>query len=231
MKTLGLIGGMSWESTALYYRQLNEQVKAKLGGLHSAQLLLWSFDFDKIAVLQASGDWNGASEHMMDAGLRLKRAGADALMICTNTMHKMADFVEQQADLPLIHIVDGTAEAIQAAALTKVGLLATRFTMEQDFYIGRMRDKYGLDVIVPHESGRQIVHQVIYDELCKGVVSAASRQAYLGIIEQLIADGAEGIILGCTEVCMLISQHDVSVPVFDSTALHVAAAVTFALGE
>ncbi|MFM9890968.1 MAG: aspartate/glutamate racemase family protein [Rickettsiales bacterium] len=231
MKTIGLIGGMSWESTALYYRLINEQVRDRLGGLHSAKLLLWSFDFDEIAALQSAGDWEGATERMMDAALRLKNAGADALVICTNTMHKMAVAVEVAAELPLLHIADATAEAIKAQKIRKVGLLATRFTMEQDFYKGRLLEKHGIETLVPDDEGRDAVHRIIYDELCKGVVKEDSKAQYLKIMETLLREGAEGIILGCTEIGMLIKPEDVRVPVFDTTQLHAEAAVTFALSR
>lgn len=229
MKTLGLIGGMSWESTAIYYRQINEQVKQRLGGLHSAQLLLWSFDFEEIAKLQSSENWEGAAERMIDVGKRLKNAGADALVICTNTMHKMASDVENHTALPLIHIADATAKAIHATGCSKVGLLATRFTMEQEFYTGRLSTYHQIETLIPNESSRSVIHHIIYDELCKGCVTEKSKQQFLSIIEQLIAQGAQGIILGCTEIGMLITQQDVAVPVFDSTTLHVQAAVDYAL--
>ena len=229
MKTIGLIGGMSWESTAIYYRQINELVKERLGGLHSAQLLLWSFDFDEIAALQSSGNWEQAAERMVDAGNRLKKAGADALVICTNTMHKMAAVVEKETGLPLLHIADSTAKSIKTKGLAKVGLLATRFTMEQDFYKGRLLEKHQIEAIVPDDAGRRVVHQIIYDELCKGVVKDDSKKQYLTIIDQLIQQGAQGIILGCTEIGMLITQKDVAVPVFDTTSLHAEATVDFAL--
>lgn len=229
MRTIGLIGGMSWESTAIYYRLINEGVKERLGGLHSAQLLLWSFDFDEIASLQSSGNWEHAAERMVEAGNRLKMAGADALVICTNTMHKMAAIVEEQTALPLIHIADATAKAIHTKELNKVGLLATRFTMEQDFYKRRLLEKHHITALVPNDEGRSIVHQIIYDELCKGIITETSKQQYLAIIDGLIEQGAQGIILGCTEIGMLISQADVSVPVFDTTVLHAQAAVDFAL--
>jgi aspartate racemase len=229
MRTIGLIGGMSWESTAIYYRLINEGVKERLGGLHSAQLLLWSFDFDEIASLQSSGNWEQAAKRMVEAGNRLKMAGADALVICTNTMHKMASMVEEQTSLPLLHIADATAKAIHTNRLNKVGLLATRFTMEQDFYKGRLLEKHHVETIVPDERARGIIHHIIYDELCKGRVENASKKQYLAIIDALIQQGAQGIILGCTEIGMLISQTDVSVPVFDTTALHAQAAVDFSL--
>lgn len=220
---------MSWESTAIYYRQINELVKQRLGGLHSAQLLLWSFDFDEIVALQSSGNWDLAAERMVDAGNRLGKAGADALVICTNTMHKMAAIVEKETGLPLLHIADATAKSIKGEGLGKVGLLATRFTMEQDFYKGRLFEKHQIEAIVPDDAGRSVIHQIIYDELCKGVVKDSSKQQYLQVIEQLIRQGAQGIILGCTEIGMLITQKDVAVPVFDTTALHAQAAVDFAL--
>ncbi len=229
MKTIGLIGGMSWESTAIYYRLINEQVRYRLGGLHSAQLLLWAFDFDEIAALQAAGDWEAATERMVDAAERLKRAGAEGLVICTNTMHKMAKAVEENAGIPVLHIADATAGAIRAQQLKKVGLLATRFTMEQDFYKGHLREHHGIEAIVPGEAERRVVHRIIYDELCKGVVNPQSKAQYITIIEGLIQRGAEGIILGCTEIGMLIKPEEVPVPVFDSTELHAIAAVDFAL--
>lgn len=229
MKTIGLIGGMSWESTAIYYRLINELVKQRLGGLHSAQLLLWSFDFDEIAALQSSGNWKQATERMVDAGIRLKKAGADGLVICTNTMHKMAAAVGEGTSLPLLHIADATATAIKNAKIKTVGLLATRFTMEQDFYKGHLEELHHIDAIVPDDKGRTIVHQIIYDELCKGVTKDDSKQQYLTIINELIKQGAQGVILGCTEIGMLIKQEDVTVPIFDTTALHAQAAVDFAL--
>lgn len=229
MKTLGLIGGMSWESTAIYYRLINEAVNRRMGGLHSAKLLLWSFDFDEIAVMQASGDWKAAAERMVDAGKRLKRAGADALVICTNTMHKLAPVVEDAVAIPLLHIADASAAAIKEKHLNKVGMLATRFTMEQDFYRGRLLEKHHIKTVVPDEAGRHIVHHIIYDELCKGIIRSESKAQYLALISDLIRDGAQGIILGCTEIGMLIKQEDVNVPIFDTTTLHAQAAVDFAL--
>lgn len=229
MKPIGLIGGMSWESTAIYYRLLNEVVKERLGGLHSASLLLRSFDFAEIAALQAAGDWDSLTKRMIEAGRALREGGAEAVVICTNTMHKMAAEVEEGAGLPVLHIADATGNAIAQAGLRKVGLLATRFTMEQAFYKGRMHERYGIEAITPDEADRTEVHRVIYDELCRGIIRPESKREYLRIIESLIAKGAEGIILGCTEVCMLIAQPDVSVPVFDSTQLHVNAVVDWAL--
>ncbi len=229
MKTIGLIGGMSWESTALYYRHINELVRQRRGGLHSAKLVLWSFDFDEIAALQAAGDWDGAGVRMAEAALSLKKAGADVLVICTNTMHKMADTVEKEAGLPLLHIADATAMAIRAAQINTVGLLATRFTMEQEFYKGRLREHHQIETLIPDESGREAVHRIIYEELCKGVIKDDSKRQYLLIIESLIKQGAQAIVLGCTEIGMLIQQEDVSVPIFDTTSLHAQAAVDFAL--
>jgi aspartate racemase len=229
MKTIGLIGGLSWESTAIYYRLINEGVKQRLGGLHSAQLLLWSFDFEEIAALQAMGDWEQAAGRMVDAGHRLKRAGADAVVICANTMHKMAGEVEEQVGLDVLHIADATAAAIRARRAERVGLLATRFTMEQDFYKGRLRDRHGIATLVPDAATRGDVHRIIYEELCRGIFTPAAKQRCLAAIEGLAGEGAEGIVLGCTEIGMLIGQQDVSLPVFDTTALHAQAAVDFAL--
>lgn len=229
MKTLGLIGGMSWESTQTYYQYINQAVREKLGGLHSAQLLMWSFDFHDIEQDQAAGDWDAATDKMIDAAKRLKSAGAHAIVICTNTMHKMAEQVENSAGLPLIHIADTTAKSIQDKGLKKVGLLATRYTMEQDFYKGRLIHQHGIDVIIPDEEGRSTVHDIIYNELCQGIIRENSRQAYQSVIQSLITQGAEGIILGCTEIGLLIEQKDVSVPVFDTTKIHAEEAVSFAL--
>lgn len=230
MKTVGLIGGMSWESTAVYYRLINEEVKRRLGGLHSAELLVWSFDFDEIAALQAAGDWDGATARMIDAGERLKRAGAEALAICTNTMHKMAPEVENRCGLPLLHIADATARAVRKGGFSSVGLLATRFTMEQDFYTGRLRDLHGIEALTPDEPDRGIVHDVIYDELCRGAVNADSKRRYLEIIDALARRGAQAVILGCTEIGMLVGQQDVTLPLFDTTTLHAEAIADYALG-
>ncbi|MFP4320832.1 MAG: aspartate/glutamate racemase family protein [Anaerolineales bacterium] len=229
MKTIGLIGGMSWESSAEYYRLINEGVKARLGGLHSAQSLMFSVDFAEIEALQMAGDWATATQQMIAAARRLEGGGADCVLLCTNTMHKMADAVAAAVDLPLLHIADATAEAIRAAGLSKIGLLGTRFTMEQDFYAGRLRDKFGLEVLIPPPSDQEMVHGIIYDELCLGVVENASREVYQRIIADLQAAGAEGVILGCTEITLLIKQDHSPLPVFDTTALHAGAAVDFAL--
>ena len=229
MKTIGLIGGMSWESTAIYYSVINQAIQQQLGGLHSARILLWSFDFADIAALQAAGDWDEATRRMVEAGTRLRAAGADALVICTNTMHKMAAEVERGSGLPVLHIVDATADAIRHHGLTTVGLLATRFTMEQAFYRGRLEERHGITTRIPNNADREVVHRVIYEELCKGLIQPASRAHYLRIIRDLVTAGAEGIVLGCTEIGLLITQADVEVPLFDTTPLHAQAAVAFAL--
>ncbi|MEM7025591.1 MAG: aspartate/glutamate racemase family protein [Pseudomonadota bacterium] len=231
MRTIGLIGGMSWESTAITYQLLNQMARDRLGSLHSAQLLLWSFDFAEIEAHQASGDWDAATRAMVDAAQRLEAGGAACLMICSNTMHRMADEVQAATRIPLIHIADVTAAAIKNAGLKKPLLLATRYTMEQDFYVGRLRDRHGLDVIVPDAAGRTVVHDIIYDELCQGVVRQESKQAYLGVIGHTrTADpDVDSVILGCTEVGMLIGQDDLDISVFDTTGLHAQAALEFAL--
>lgn len=228
MKTIGMIGGMSWESSQEYYRIINEKTKEKLGGLHSAKSLLFSFDFHAVEELQAKGDWGKLTVMMIDAARQLQAGGADFLLICTNTMHKMADDITAQVDLPLLHIADATAEEILARGFSKVALLGTKFTMEQDFYKGRLQDKFNLEVIVPNEADRQIVHDVIYNELCVGTINDQSRQEYRRIIAELQAQGAEGVILGCTEIPLLIQQTDVELPIFDTTRIHAEAAVEFA---
>jgi len=230
MKTLGLIGGMSWESTALYYRLINETVKARLGGLHSARLVLHSVDFHDIEVLQRSGQWDEAGALLAQAGCSLVAAGADALVLCTNTMHKVADAIERAVNVPLLHIADPTAAAIKAAGLSRVGLLGTGFTMEQDFYRERLRQR-GVEALVPPAAGRQIVHRVIYEELCLGVVRDESRAQYLRIIDGLQRAGAQGVILGCTEIGMLIGPGDVAVPTFDTANLHATTAAEWAIGK
>ncbi|RWF87077.1 MAG: aspartate/glutamate racemase family protein [Mesorhizobium sp.] len=231
MKTLGLLGGMSWESTAIYYRLLNEIVRERLGGLHSAKLLLWSFDFAEIAERQHKGDWDGAGVLLAEAARKLEAGGAEGLLICTNTMHKLADQVQAAVAMPLIHIADATAVAIGRAGVNRPGLLATRFTMEQDFYKGRLIDKYGLHPAVPDEAGRDMVHRVIYDELCQGIVSEVSKAAYIDEIARMRRDDKiDGVIMGCTEITMLIGQQVFDVPVFDTTRIHAEAAVEFALG-
>ena len=228
LKTLGLIGGMSWESTVPYYRQINEAVKARLGGLHSARIILYSVDFAEVEHLQATGQWPVAAALLADIAKKLEHAGADALVLCTNTMHKLADAITAEVNIPLLHIADPTALAIRQAGYTSVGLLGTRFTMEQDFYRRRLED-HGLTVLTPPEADRDRVHQIIYQELCLGQVHEASRQAYLGVIADLAAQGAQAIILGCTEIAMLIRPEDCQLPLFDTTALHARSAAHWAM--
>lgn len=229
MKTLGLIGGMSWESTAIYYRLLNEIARDRLGGLHSAELLLWSFDFAEVAERQHAGDWDGAAAMIVAAARRLESGGAKALVLCTNTMHKVAPAVEAASGIPLIHIADTTAERLKAAGVKRPALLATRFTMEGDFYVGRLRDRHGLDPLVPGEEGRAVIHRIIYEELCRGEVRPESKAVYLAEIEALRRAGADGLILGCTEICMLIGPEDTELPTFDTTRIHAEVAMGFAL--
>ena len=229
MKTIGLIGGMSWESTANYYRDINEQVKQRLGGLHSARILLYSVDFQEIERLQHQGRWDEAGEQLGDIARRLEGAGADVVALCTNTMHKVAPAIEAALRVPFLHIADPTAQAVKQAGIGRIGLLGTRFTMEEDFYRGRLVERHGLDVIVPDPAERETVHRVIYDELCLGKVEERSRKAYRDIIAHLVERGAEGVILGCTEIAMLISPADSPVPLFDTTQLHAVSAVDFAL--
>ena len=227
---IGLIGGMSWKSSAEYYRLINEGVRDRLGGLHSARCLLWSFDFADIEVLQRTDRWGEAAALMVDAAERLERAGADFLVIATNTMHIAAPQIQAAVKLPLLHIADPTAARIKAAGFSRVGLLGTAFTMEQDFYKGRLTDRHGLEVLVPDDADRVTVHRIIYDELVQGRVVAASRLAYRDVIARLIARGAEAIILGCTEIMLLVGEQDSAVPLFDTTALHAEAAVTMSIG-
>jgi aspartate racemase len=230
MKTLGLIGGMSWESTAIYYRLLNEIVRERLGGLHSAKLLLWSFDFAEIAERQHAGDWEGAGALLVEAARGLEAAGAQGLVICTNTMHKLADEVQAAVSGPLIHIADATARAVVDAGARRPALLATRFTMEQDFYKGRLADGYGLQPVVPDLAGREMVHRVIYDELCQGIIKPESRAAYVEQVGRMRRDeNIDSVIMGCTEITMLIGPGDFDIPVFDTTRIHAEAAVDFAL--
>jgi len=229
MQVIGLIGGMSWESSAEYYRLINQGVRARLGGMRSARCLMWSFDFGEIEALQHAGRWDEASRLLIDAAQRLERGGADFVVICTNTMHRMADEVAAAIRLPLLHIADPTAERIVAAGLRRVGLLGTAFTMEQEFYKGRLRDRFGLEVLVPDEADRAIVHRIIYDELVQGIVRDESRQAYGQVIARLVGAGAEAVILGCTEIMLLVRPEDSAVPLFDTTALHAEAAVERAL--
>ena len=229
MKTIGLIGGMSWESSAHYYRLLNEAVKARLGGLHSAKCLLASVDFAEIEPLQRAGRWDEAGDILNRAALGLERAGADLLLICANTMHKVAEQTLRGVRIPLIHIADATAARVRAAGVRRVALLGTRYVMEQDFYRQRLADRYGLEVLVPGPADRAEVNRVIFEELCLGRTEPASKARYVAIMEALVRDGAEGVIAGCTEITMLVQQPDVSVPLFDTTEIHALAAVERAL--
>jgi amino-acid racemase len=229
MKTIGLIGGMSWESSLEYYRIINEEVKRKLGGLHSAKILMYSVDFEEIEKAQHQGKWDEATKLMIEAAQRLEKGGVDFVVICSNTMHKMSGEVQKNIRIPLLHIGDATAEKIKEASFKKVGLLGTRFTMEEDFYKGRLMGRYGLEVVIPDEKGRQIVHDIIYKELCLGVIKTSSKGQFCEIIQNLVKDGAEGIILGCTEIPLLIKQEDVKVPLFDTTRIHAESVVEYAL--
>ena len=228
-KTIGLLGGMSWESTAIYYRELNEGIKAKLGGLHSARICMVSVDFEEIEKLQQIEDWNGTAVILSEAAIAIEKGGADFLLICTNTMHKVAPQIEANISIPILHIADATAQRLRKAGIKKVGLLGTRFTMEQDFYKGRLVEKYGIDVIVPNEPEREDVHSVIYNELCLGTIDQNSREKYLKIIAQLAANGAEAVILGCTEIALLVKQNHTATPLYDTTAIHAEQAVLEAL--
>jgi aspartate racemase len=228
--TIGLIGGMSWESSVQYYRLINEGVRDRLGGVASARSLMWSFDFARIEALQHAGDWEALAVELAQAARALERGGADLLVLCTNTMHRCAQAIEDAVAIPLLHIADPTASAIQAAGLTRVGLLGTAFTMEHDFYRGRLEQRFGLQVLVPEAEDRAAVHGIIYRELVAGQVLDASREIYRAVIQRLVARGAQGIILGCTEIMLLIGQADSPVPIFDTTTLHATAAVDRALG-
>ena len=229
MKTIGLIGGMSWESSMEYYRIINEAIHEKLGGLHSAKIIMYSVDFAEIEPLQHQGRWEEATRLMIAAARQVESGGADFLLICTNTMHKLAAKVQKQIGIPLIHIADATAAQIKDQGIGKIGLLGTKFTMEEDFYRGRLSERYGLDVILPKREEREIVHRVIYDELCLGKIKPSSKMQYIHIIDNLVGDGAEGIILGCTEIGLLIKEEDIQVPLFDTTKIHALAAVEYAL--
>lgn len=229
MKTIGLLGGMSWESSVEYYRIINEEVRNRLGGVHSAQCVMYSFDFAEIEELQAADDWDTATIRMIAAARQLERGGAECLLICTNTMHLMASDVQAAIDIPLIHIADPTAEAAKAQGIESVGLLGTRFTMERDFYRGRLEENFELDVKVPDDEARTTIHTIIYDELVQGVIKDESRTAYQGIIQQLVDEGAGGVMLACTEIGLLIKPEHSPVPVFDTTSLHAIAAVDWAL--
>jgi aspartate racemase len=229
MKTIGLIGGMSWESTAEYYRILNQTIKERLGGHHSGKILLYSVDFSEIETLQREGRWEEATEFMCHAAMRVERGGAECILICTNTMHKMAAEVQQAVKIPLLHIADATAMAIKKRGIERVALLGTKYTMEEDFYKGRLRHKHGFEVLVPPEEERDIINQVIYEELCLGKVEGESRKRFIRIIKRLKERGAQGVILGCTEISLLINQKDSPLELFDTTAIHAGAAVDFAL--
>jgi aspartate racemase len=231
MKTIGLIGGMSWESSIEYYRIINETVREKLGGLHSAKSVMVSVDFAEIEILQHQGRWDEATQAMINAARQVERGGADLVLICTNTMHRMAADVQNNIAIPLLHIADATADRIRAAGLQTIGLLGTRYTMEMDFYRGRLVDRHGLQVLIPPEEQRETVHRIIYDELVQGRILPASKSKYVKIIENLQAHGAQGIILGCTEIGLLVQEQDCALPLFDTTRIHAEAAVEYALSD
>ena len=231
MKVIGLIGGMSWNSTLEYYRIINESVAQRLGGLHSARLVLYNLDFDEIQRAQHEGRWDDTAGILVDAGNAVKRAGADFLVICTNTMHKVADDVEETVGLPLLHIVDVIGDAVRERGLHKIGLLGTRFLMEGHFYQERLRDRFAIEVLAPGEDDIHTIHQIIYSELCEGKIKASSRRVCADIISRLINNGAEGIVLGCTELPLLVRPSEIHAPVFDTTRLHAEAAVNLALAE
>ncbi|MDR9853652.1 aspartate/glutamate racemase family protein [Paenibacillus sp. VCA1] len=231
MKTIGLIGGMSWESSMLYYQIINERVKERKGGHHSAKSLMYSVDFQEVKDLQHQGKWAEAAKVMIESAQKLEAGGADVIVICTNTMHKMAPEVMNSVSIPLLHIADATANKIVSDKIKKVGLLGTAFTMEQEFYKGRLINQFGLEVVVPDEADRAVVHDIIYHELCLGIINEHSKKRYLDIIDSLIRNGAEAVILGCTEITLLISQEDCNIPIYDTTRLHAEAAVDFALGD
>jgi len=230
MKTIGLIGGMSWESTVTYYQILNKTVKQRLGGLHSAKILLYSVDFAQIEAFQAKGQWEESAEVLAQAAENLEKAGADFLVICTNTMHKVAPQVQRRVSVPLLHIAEATAEALKEAGISRVGLLGTRYTMTQDFYKAQLQER-GIDVVIPEEAGVELVNRVIYEELCLGIVKEDSRRQFSAIIDSLKDQGAQGVILGCTEIGLLISQGDSSLPVFDTTYIHAEKAAMYALAK
>lgn len=230
MKTIGLLGGMSWESTALYYRLINEETKRKRGGLHSARIVLVSLDFHEVEILQDQGDWKAAADLLADAARRIELAGADFLLICTNTMHKVADEVAASIDIPLLHLAEATANRIIDAEVRTVGLLGTRFTMEHDFYKGKLQER-GIEVLTPSAAGRELVHRVIFEELCVGVVETDSRVQFLEIIDDLVQRGAEAVVAGCTEIGMLVNADHTDVMLFDTTRIHAERAVAFALGD
>ena len=229
MKTIGLIGGMSWESSIEYYRIINEMTKARLGGLHSAKSLMYSVDFAEVEILQHQGKWTEAAQMLVDAAQKLEAGGADFIILCTNTMHKVADDIQANARIPLLHIADPTAQLVKESGLQEIGLLGTRFTMEEEFYKGRLSQKYGLQVHIPNAQEREIVHRVIYEELVVGQIHQHSKEQYIGIIERMVNQGVEGVILGCTEIGLLIREEDSRVPLFDTTRIHAEAAVEYAL--
>jgi aspartate racemase len=229
MKTRGLIGGMSWESTVDYYRMINQGVKQKLGGLHSAKIVLYSVNFESIEKMQRAGDWYGAASLLIDAAKNIQAAGADCLLICTNTMHKVAPQVEAAIDIPLLHIADATAKVLEHQKIRTVGLLGTAFTMEQDFYKGRLIEQFGLSVLTPSEYDRRVIHNIIYEELCLGCHLPSSQSKYLRIVDELAEQGAQAVILGCTEIGMLIKQSDTNIKLLDTTKIHAQKAVDFAL--
>ncbi|MGC8832349.1 MAG: aspartate/glutamate racemase family protein [Thermoproteota archaeon] len=230
MKTIGLIGGMSWESSLEYYRIINEYVKERLGEPHSAECILYSVDFEKIEKLQHKGEWGELAAMMVSIALKLQDTGAQAILICSNTMYKVAENVQENLKIPLIHIVDATAAKIKRKSLKKVALLGTRFTMEDDFYRGRLKEKHGIDTIIPGATDREKIHRIIYSELCNGIVKQSSKKELVRIIRRLAARGAEGVILGCTEIPLLVKQEDADIPVFNTTEIHAKAAVDFILG-
>lgn len=231
MKTIGMLGGMSWESTASYYKALNEGVKSQLGGLHSAKICLYSVDFDEIEKLQHQGKWSETALILAQAAKSVERGGADFLMICTNTMHKVVPEIESHISIPILHIADATAESLIQNGVTKVGLLGTRFTMQQDFYKGRISEKFGIEVVVPTVDEQTVVHDIIYQELCLGEIKSKSRDSYVQIIANLHEQGAQAVILGCTEIALLVKQSDTSVPLYDTTEIHAARGVEWALGN
>jgi aspartate racemase len=231
MRTIGLIGGMSWESTAEYYKLINETAKEKLGGLHSAKCLLYSVDFAEIENLQHQDNWLELSTIMVNAALKLKLAGAEFIVICTNTMHKLASDIEEYANIKVLHIAEMAGRKIRQQGMKRVGLLGTKFTMEQDFYKMVLKERFNIDVVIPDKQDREIIHEVIYTELCKGIIAENSKIKYKEIINKLVLNGAEGVVLGCTEIPLLIKQKDVTIPIFDTTAIHAIAAAEFAINS
>jgi aspartate racemase len=229
MKTIGLIGGMSWESTLSYYKAINQGVKKQLGGLHSAKLVLVSVDFDEIEKLQHQGKWQETADILSNAAVSIEKAGADFFLICTNTMHKVAEQVQKSVNIPLLHIADATAQELVESNISKVGLLGTAFTMEQDFYKGRLSEKFGIEVLVPNPEQRAQVHQIIYQELCLGKVEPESKVVYLDIVDELYQQGCEAVILGCTEIALLIQKQDTKVPLYDTTQIHAERAIEVSL--